>query len=189
MSEIVPVLLGQVNSERALSVFQNYDYAGQPLTASDYEALVRSTYGASADAVLAEYPLDSFDSPSIAWTTMQNDSTSYTREVLFGQLSRHVPTFAYELAEKDTPQWPRYRQNTGEIMSLSACDTSPATGASPAACSAATDQFGGAQHGVLGRPRILTPLPGTRRGVPGRCRGDSTGQAPGYPRRGRRLEG
>jgi hypothetical protein len=127
VSEIVPVLLGQVNSERALSVFQNHDYAGKPLTASDYEALVRSTYGASADAVLAEYPLDSFDSPGIAWTTMQNDSTSYTREVLFGQLSRQVPKFAYEFAEKDTPQWPRYRQNTGEIMSLSSCDTSPAT--------------------------------------------------------------
>ena len=61
---------------------------------------------------------------------MQNDSTSYTREVLFGQLSRHVPT-----SGDRTPQWPRYRQSTGEIMSLSACDTSPAV------CSAATDQF------------------------------------------------
>jgi para-nitrobenzyl esterase len=210
----VPVLLGQVNSERALFTFQNYDYAGKPLTAAQYEAQVRSTYGTDADAVLSEYPLSRFDTPGIAWTTMQNDQTSYTRQTLIGQLSRYVPTYAYEFAESRTPhfvsiyliqqqnevarnfpflgathvddlgylweylgqtlpysddelelsnqmirywgtfaasgnpngartpQWPKYSQNTDRFMSLSACDTSPATGAPPAACSSVTNQFG-----------------------------------------------
>lgn len=43
----------------SLFTFQNYDYAGTPLTAAGYESLVRSTYGANADAVLAEYPSSS----------------------------------------------------------------------------------------------------------------------------------
>jgi para-nitrobenzyl esterase len=43
----VPVLLGQVSSERSLFTFQNYDYLGKPLTAEQYVALVTSTYGAA----------------------------------------------------------------------------------------------------------------------------------------------
>ncbi|MDN3354370.1 carboxylesterase family protein [Actinomadura sp. DC4] len=101
----VPVLLGQVNNERALFTFQNYDYAGRPLTAAQYEALVRSAYGANADRVLAEYPVGRFASPGVAWTTVQNDSASYTRQVLYGRLSRYVPTYAYEFAESATPQF------------------------------------------------------------------------------------
>ena len=209
----VPVLLGQVNNERALFTFQNYDYVGKPLTAPQYEALVRSAYPAYAEKVLAEYPVGRFASPDVAWTTVQNDSGSYTRQKLYGQLSQFVPTYAYEFAESDTPQftsiyriqqkseaarnfpfgathvddlgylweylgqtlpydddqlelsdqmirywgrfvaagdpngaytpsWPKYAASTEAMMSLSACDTSPATGASPAACSKVTDQFG-----------------------------------------------
>ncbi|GAA4496756.1 carboxylesterase family protein [Actinoallomurus oryzae] len=212
----VPVLLGQVNNERSLFTFQNYDYVGKPLTADQYEALVRSTYGDDAGKVLAEYPVGEFDSPDVAWTTVQDDSASYTRQRLYAQLSRYVPTYAYEFAESDTPQftsiyriqqkseaarnhpfgathvddlgylwdylgqtlpytddeldlsnqmirywgrfattgdpngaatptWPKYSQRTDLMMSLVACDTSPATGKPPAACSAVTDRFG-AEH-------------------------------------------
>jgi para-nitrobenzyl esterase len=212
----VPVLQGQVNNERALFTFQNYDYLGKPLTAPQYEGLVRSTYGANADKVLAEYPVGRFASPGVAWTTVQNDSASYTRQSLYGQLSRYVPTYAYEFAESDTPQftsiyriqqtndaarkfpfgathvddlgyiwdylgqtlpysddelelsnqmirywgrfaangdpngsstpdWPKYSPQADAMMSLSACDTSPATGRAPAACSKVTNQFG-AEH-------------------------------------------
>ncbi|WP_433473842.1 carboxylesterase/lipase family protein [Spirillospora sp. CA-142024] len=101
----VPVLLGQVNNERALFTFQSYDYLGKPLTADQYQTLVKSTYGANADKVLAEYPVGKFDSPDAAWTKVQGDSASYTRQSLYGQLSRYVPTYAYEFAESDTPQF------------------------------------------------------------------------------------
>jgi para-nitrobenzyl esterase len=208
----VPVLLGQVNNERALFTFLSYDFLGNPLTAAQYEALVRSTYGANADTVLAEYPVANFDSPDSAWTKVQNDAASATRQTLYGNLSKYVPTFAYEFSESDTPQfasiyllqqknevarnfpfgathvddlgyiweyvgstmpydddqlelsnqmirywgsfaaagnpnssntpeWPKYRARTGVLMSLFACNTSPASTQPPAACSTTTDGF------------------------------------------------
>ncbi|KPI00160.1 Carboxylesterase [Actinobacteria bacterium OK074] len=209
----VPVLLGQVNNERALFTFQNYDYLGSPLTAAQYEALVKSTYGTDADRVLAEYPVTKFDSPDTAWTTVQNDSTAYTRQQTEAQLARYVPTYAYEFAESDTPQfasiyliqqkseaarnfpfgathvddlgylweylgqtlpysddqleladqmtqywgtfartgdpngghtpnWPTYSAASDAMMSLSACDSAPASGNPPAACSKVFHDFG-----------------------------------------------
>ncbi|MEU6139580.1 carboxylesterase family protein [Streptomyces sp. NPDC047081] len=101
----VPVMLGQTNSERGLFTFQNYDYLGTPMTAAQYEQQVRATYGANADKVLAEYPLSAYDTPGEAWTAVQNGSTSYTRQQLFGALSRWTPTYAYEFAESDTPHF------------------------------------------------------------------------------------
>ncbi|MFC8519802.1 carboxylesterase/lipase family protein [Streptomyces sp. NPDC057257] len=101
----VPVMLGQTNSERGLFTFQNYDYLGTPMTAAQYEQQVRATYGANADKVLAEYPLSAYATPGEAWTAVQNGSTSYTRQQLFGSLSKYVPTYAYEFAESDTPHF------------------------------------------------------------------------------------
>jgi para-nitrobenzyl esterase len=40
-----------------------------------------------------------------------------------------------------TPAWPKYTPKTGESMSLVACDTSPASGRAPAACSKASRDF------------------------------------------------
>jgi len=210
----VPVMLGQTDSERGLFTFQNYDYLGTPMTAAQYEAAVRSAYGANADKVLAEYPLSAYPTPGQAWTAVQNGSTSYTRQQLIATLSKRVPTYAYEFAESDTPHftsifllqqksetarnfpfggaihvddlgylwdylgqilpydddqlelshqmitywgrfaaagdpngartpvWPKYRAKTGELMSLVACDTAPASDRPPAACSKATRDFG-----------------------------------------------
>jgi para-nitrobenzyl esterase len=215
----VPVMLGQTDSERGLFTFQNYDYLGTPMTAAGYETAVRSAYGANADKVLAEYPLNAYDTPGEAFTAAQNDSTSYTRHQLMGTLSKWVPTYAYEFAESDTPHftsifliqqqsqdardfpfggaihvddlgylwdylgqtlpydddqlelshqmigywgrfadrgdpngsrtpdWPKYSVKTGELMSLVACDTAPASDRAPAACSKPTREFA-AEHNL-----------------------------------------
>ncbi|USQ86828.1 carboxylesterase family protein [Streptomyces phaeoluteigriseus] len=209
----VPVMLGQTDSERGLSTFQNYDYLGKPMTAAQYEAAVRSAYGANAEKVLAEYPLSNYGTPGEAWTDAQNGSTSHTRRQLMGTFSKWVPTYAYEFAESDTPHfasihliqqqsaaardfpfggaihvddlgylwdylgqtlpydddqlelsrqmitywgrftasgdpngsgtpsWPTFSDRGGVLMSLSACDTSPASGDAPAACSKASQDF------------------------------------------------
>ncbi|MER5438466.1 carboxylesterase family protein [Streptomyces sp. NPDC002790] len=209
----VPVMIGQTNSERGLFTFQNYDYAGHPMTAAEYEQLVRTTYGAGADEVLAEYPLSDFDTPGEAWTKANSDSTSYTRQQLTATFAKRVPTYSYEFAESDTPHftsifriqqrsaaardfpfggavhvddlgylweylgqtlpydddqlelsdemitywgrfaaagepntartpnWPDYADKPGTTMSLKACDTDPASGDAPAACSKADTDF------------------------------------------------
>ncbi|MFE0801392.1 carboxylesterase/lipase family protein [Streptomyces sp. NPDC058812] len=209
----VPVMLGQTDSERGLSTFQNHDYLGTPMTAAQYEAAVRSAYGDDADAVLAEYPLSNYRTPGEAWTDAQNGSTSHTRWQLTRTLSKWVPTYAYEFAESDTPHftsvfriqresraarefpfggavhvddlgylwdylgqtlpydddqlelsrqmieywdrfttsgdpngpdtpsWPKYSDRAGALMFLVACDTSPASGDAPAACSKASRGF------------------------------------------------
>ena len=212
----VPVMNGQVNNERALFTFQNYDYLGKPLTAAQYTALINSTYGADAPAVLAEYPVGAYPTPGEAWTAVGNDSTATVRESVTAALSRYVPTYGYEFSESDTPQftsiyrlqqtsqvardfpfgathvddlgylwdylgqtlpydddqlelgnqmvrywgsfvsagdpnssrtpaWPRYRTSTSQMMFLKACDTAPASGDSPAACSTVSDRFA-AEH-------------------------------------------
>jgi para-nitrobenzyl esterase len=101
----VPVMLGQTNSERGLFTFQNYDHLGTPMTPTGYETAVREAYGDDADAVLAAYPLSAYGTPGEAFTAAQNDSTSYARQRLAAQLSKWVPTHAYEFAESDTPHF------------------------------------------------------------------------------------
>lgn len=64
------------------------------------------------------------------------------------ELSRQMITFWDRFAAtgepngSGTPAWPAYSASTGEMMSLVACDTSPAGHQAPAACSRATRDFG-----------------------------------------------
>ncbi len=101
----VPVMNGQVLDERRLFIFQGNDYLGRPVTAASFESTVRSTYGADADKILAAYPLSSYPTPGIALATLQGDAASYGRYVLDQQFARYVPTYAYEFAEEQTPQF------------------------------------------------------------------------------------
>jgi para-nitrobenzyl esterase len=101
----VPVMNGQVHDENRLFVWQGNDYLGHPVTAASYEATIRATYGAGADRILAAYPVSSYSSPSIALATVQSDAGSYARYQLDKAFSQYVPTYAYEFAEEDTPQF------------------------------------------------------------------------------------
>jgi para-nitrobenzyl esterase len=101
----VPVISGQVHDERALSVFQNNDYAGKPVTAAGYEATIRGTYGANADRVLAAYPVGSFSSPAAALARVQSDAATYGRLQVQRQIAQWTPTYVYEFEERTTPQF------------------------------------------------------------------------------------
>ncbi|MFF3500325.1 carboxylesterase/lipase family protein [Streptomyces sp. NPDC003247] len=63
------------------------------------------------------------------------------------ELSRQMITYWGRFAEagdpngSGTPNWPLYRASSGKLMSLVACDTSPADGAAPAACSRLSGDF------------------------------------------------
>ena len=101
----IPVINGSVHDERRLFAFQDYDYAGHPLTDSDYVNLVDSTYGSAAAAVLAKYPVSDYSSPDIAWATVQTDQLDQVRKVTDDELAKWTRTFAYEFDVENTPQF------------------------------------------------------------------------------------
>jgi para-nitrobenzyl esterase len=101
----VPVMNGQTHDERRLFVFSGNDNLGHPVTAAQFESTIRASYGANADRVLAAYPVTAYPSPGIALATVQSDAGSYQRALLDARFAKYVPTWAYEFAEEQTPQF------------------------------------------------------------------------------------
>ncbi|HEX6351935.1 carboxylesterase/lipase family protein [Actinophytocola sp.] len=107
----VPVLYGG-NHDEETGQFAGRELAGlPPITAADYPAALAETFGTDADAVLARYPLSAYDSPSEALAAALTDRNwarpiDGTRRLL----SRHVPVYAYEFAERNTPWFPGFPQ-------------------------------------------------------------------------------
>jgi para-nitrobenzyl esterase len=65
----VPVMIGGVRWEGKLFVIDQAD-----ITAAQYEAQIRSQYGAKADAVLAKYPASAYSKPFYALAAVSTDS-------------------------------------------------------------------------------------------------------------------
>jgi len=103
----VPVLYGG-NHDEETGQLAGRELAGlPPLTADAYPAAVAESFGANAEAVLARYPLTGYDSPSEALAAALTDHnwalpTDEARRLL----ARHVPVYAYEFAERNTPWFP-----------------------------------------------------------------------------------
>jgi para-nitrobenzyl esterase len=101
----VPVMHGNTLDEWRLFVSLVYP---QPITAAEYEGIVRSTYGAAADAILARYPAANYPDPRIALATVQTDSneilSACRHQDAFQQLKRAgVPVYAYQFADRTAP--------------------------------------------------------------------------------------
>lgn len=107
----VPVLYGG-NHDEETGQLAGLELAGRPpLTAEAYPAALAESFGPNAEAVLARYPLTGFNSPSEALGAALTDrnwalSTDDTRRLL----ARHVPVYAYEFAERNTPWFPGFPQ-------------------------------------------------------------------------------
>jgi para-nitrobenzyl esterase len=103
----VPVLYGG-NHDEETGQLAGRELAGMPpLTTDDYPVALTELFGTNADAVLAHYPLSAYDSPSEALAAALTDRnwavpTDDARRLL----SRHVPVYAYEFAERNTPWFP-----------------------------------------------------------------------------------
>jgi para-nitrobenzyl esterase len=143
----VPVMIGQTHDERTQSMFARRDHVGRPVTKEQYVEEIHDEYGEHADAVLKQYPVSAYWSPTIALATVDGDRSSCQRLALFGYFSAHTPTYAYEFDEQDpppfvsiwrlhttfvktgdpnndfVPHWPRYSSDTQEVMSLKASGT------------------------------------------------------------------
>lgn len=101
----MPVMHGNTLDEMRLFVSLYYP---RPITAAQYEAIVRSTYGADADAVLARYPAGDYADPRIALSTIQTDAggalSSCLHQDAFRLLKRAgVPVYAYQFADRTAP--------------------------------------------------------------------------------------
>jgi para-nitrobenzyl esterase len=69
----VPLIHGFTRDEMRVWVGQAYDGAGSPLTAAQYPQIIGDLYGADAPAVLAQYPVTGYPTPSIALATVLTD--------------------------------------------------------------------------------------------------------------------
>jgi para-nitrobenzyl esterase len=107
----VPVLYGGNHDEETGQLAGRELRGLPPLTADAYPAALVESFGADAEAVQARYPLTDFDSPSEALAAALTDRdwalpTDDTRRLL----ARHVPVYAYEFAERNTPWFPGFPQ-------------------------------------------------------------------------------
>jgi para-nitrobenzyl esterase len=79
----------------------------RPITAENYEQVIAAVLGVSASraaSIAAEYPVDAYPSPEIAFSTLDNDASWACPALQMDQwLAKRVPTFAYEFNDDNPP--------------------------------------------------------------------------------------
>ncbi len=104
----VPILEGANHDEWRLFVGITELQTGAPLSAATYPAAIQATLGVPAAVVpvfVAQYPLASFTSPSLALSALGTDGIFDCNARFVEQnVSQFVPTFAYEFSDPDAPQ-------------------------------------------------------------------------------------
>ncbi len=102
----VPLMQGTNHDEWRFFVALLFDLAGGPVTAEQYPSVVGGMVGPdAAPLVLAEYPLDNFDSPDLAVGAIGTDSIFACPARIADQvLSTQVPTFTYEFNDINAPE-------------------------------------------------------------------------------------
>jgi para-nitrobenzyl esterase len=103
----VPVIEGANHDEWRLFVALSTLAAG-PTPAAAYPAAIQATLGVPAQVVpliIAQYPLAAYPSPDLALSALGTDAIfACNARFAAQQLSRFVPTFAYEFADANAPQ-------------------------------------------------------------------------------------
>ncbi|MEY2524974.1 MAG: para-nitrobenzyl esterase [Ilumatobacteraceae bacterium] len=120
----VPVINGSTRDEFRFFI-PIPDVGGGEVAPGTYEDRVRAMFGPYADAVLARYPLEDFDSPNEAVAAAVGDQmqVSVARR-LNRTLSKFVPVFAFEFADRTAPSYaplpsfPYGAAHTFELMYL-----------------------------------------------------------------------
>ncbi|WP_158566856.1 carboxylesterase/lipase family protein [Actinomadura craniellae] len=101
----VPIMHGNTLDEMRVYVAGTYP---RPITVAQYEQIVRTTYGANADKVLARYPAADYPDLRIGLATMQthfggglSSCLTQTGFKLFEKTG--VPVYAYQFADRNAP--------------------------------------------------------------------------------------
>ena len=100
----VPVIMGFNRDEFTWSQGVRELLRHAPAKPDDYSDMLSRTYGSGAQAVSNDYPLKNFVNPGRAIAAIMSDSFVIcpTRAIL-AQLSRHVPVYGYEFADRNAP--------------------------------------------------------------------------------------
>ncbi|MCX5192631.1 carboxylesterase family protein [Streptomyces sp. NBC_00249] len=101
----VPVMQGSTLDEMRLFIAQTLD--AYPVGGGQaYRDRLRTSFGASAPAVEAEYPQAAFPTAALAWATALSDA-SFTCPTLRDSraLARHVPTYGYLFSDRGAPNF------------------------------------------------------------------------------------
>lgn len=104
----VPILDGVARDEYRWFLGANEFNSGHIITAAEYPTQLATTFGADAvPSILKKYPLSEFNSPSEALAAAIGDGNF----VICGSrnlnlaTSRYVPTYGYEFADRNAPQY------------------------------------------------------------------------------------
>jgi para-nitrobenzyl esterase len=108
----VPIMSGSTRDEHRLFVGLFRVLAGQPVSAEQYSMLLADAFGEHANRVHAQYPESAFESPSVAWANVLTDRmwarSTFEQHQLFAE---HVPTYAYEFADRRAPMYLPFPDN------------------------------------------------------------------------------
>ncbi|MGE0820716.1 MAG: carboxylesterase/lipase family protein [Candidatus Binatia bacterium] len=113
----VPVITGSTRDEWRSTVARSYDYLGNPLTDAAYPQAVADFFGLPVDhpgvqfLVTVQYPLSKFPPPPGVVSGAPLALGALGTDFLFScpgrnaarLLSQHVPTYAYEFNDENTP--------------------------------------------------------------------------------------
>jgi para-nitrobenzyl esterase len=111
----VPVLNGVTHDEERVFVTElgltvtggQYVPIPEPITPESYERVISAVLGVSASdaaSIAAEYPVDAYPMPAIAFSTLDNDASWACPALQMDHwLADRVPTFAYEFNDDNAP--------------------------------------------------------------------------------------
>lgn len=102
----VPVISGVTRDERTFFVGLTELETGTVLTADQYPDRVEAEFGDNAEAVLEQYPLTDYGSPSEALAAAQSDSGFICGTHMFNQwVTPFIPVYGYEFADRSAPSY------------------------------------------------------------------------------------
>ncbi len=99
----VPVIIGTNHDDARLFTAFQYDFAGGPLAASNYDAAIATVVGQQISQLVAgTYPLAAYPSPDVAFSSVFTDvGFACISRVTDQLLSSNVPTYTYEFADEN----------------------------------------------------------------------------------------
>jgi para-nitrobenzyl esterase len=100
------VISGATRDEQRFFVGLEELETGVVLTADQYPDRIEALWGANAPAVLAQYPLSNYNSPSEALSAVRSDSGINCGTHIFNQwVTPFIPVYAYEFADRTVPSY------------------------------------------------------------------------------------